>query len=328
MIQFLTEYTTDEIKILCGGEEPLRAIKFVMSIIDIICFVIPILLIVLITISFVKNVISQTADDMKKEFSMVIKKIISCVAIFFVPTIINVAMSVLGNLGIDYVACINASKESDLSKYKIEVKKTTNNDNFIFEDENRPTVVDGNDDGNNNTTDNTENTNTLNVTTDYNIFIGDSRTVGMKLSVTESKKDKWICKESVGYKWFMDTASKELKEYLKENKNKQYNIFINLGVNDIDNIESYKSTFSSLGETLKKHNVIIVSVNPINEELWKSQYISNNKIEEFNKKISTTSNVVYCDTYSKIKDNFSTTDGLHYKASTYKKIYKEMKNCL
>lgn len=130
MIQFLKEYSVDEIIQLCGGEEPLRAIKFAMSILNIICFITPILLIVLITVSFTKNVIAQSVDDMKKEFLIVLKKIISCVALFLVPTIVSVAMSVLGNLGIDYAACIDASKEDDLSKYKIKENKN-NSDNVV-----------------------------------------------------------------------------------------------------------------------------------------------------------------------------------------------------
>lgn len=323
MIQFLKEYSVDEIKLLCGGEEPLRAIKFALSILDIICFIIPILLIVLITVSFVKNVIAQSVDDMKKEFLIVLKKIISCVAIFFVPTIVSVVMSVLGNLGIDYAACIDASKEDDLSKYKVDVDIQKNNNNYSFTENGKTKVVDGQ--KNNDTSSN--NNQTKNVSTDHNIFIGDSRTLGMERAVGNNN-DYWIAKSGEGYQWFKDTALSKLNTILQENKDTHYNIFINLGVNDIDNADKYKQEFQTLANKLKNHNIIIVSVNPLDETRYKKTYISNDKIEKFNQTISTTSNVTYCDTYNKIKNNFSTDDGLHYTSNTYKKIYQEMKNCL
>ena len=54
-------------------------------------------LIVMISIDFAKNVIAGKDDDMKKNLSLAIKRIIYCVAMFLVPTIVDATMGLLGD---------------------------------------------------------------------------------------------------------------------------------------------------------------------------------------------------------------------------------------
>ena len=102
-----------------------------------------------------------------------------------------------------------------------------------------------------------------------------------------------------------------------------------MGVNDLDNKSSYANKYAELVSTYPKSNIIAVSVNPVVDS--RSRNAKNSAIASFNttisNKASSTSGLYYCNTYSKIKSNFSTKDGIHYTDETYKKIYKEMKKC-
>ena len=325
MLFFLKTLTTEEIKQLGGGAEPLRAIKFAMTMIDVICTVIPILVIVMTTVSFTKNVIANNGDDMKKELLLVVKRILTCVAIFFVPTFVSIAMSVLGNLGIDYSTCIKVSKEKDLSKYEIEVTIPENKENQNFGSDSKKIVApdsgDKKDDANKQASSDTKTTNKK------NIFIGDSRTCGMKISVKSNKNDQWICKVSSGYDWYSKTAIAELDEIIKNNKGTNYNIIINMGVNDLNNAPLYKSSYESLAKKYSSHKIVIVSVNPVTDS--KSKFAKNADIKTFNKTIAKIDNTTYCNVYSKIKNSYETdAEGIHYDNTTYKSIYNYIKKCL
>ena len=62
-------------------------------------------------IDFGKNVISGEQEEIKKNFNKAIKRVIACMLIFFVPTIVSVIMNMLGDLGVNYADCINNANE-------------------------------------------------------------------------------------------------------------------------------------------------------------------------------------------------------------------------
>ena len=106
--------------IICGGEGVLQVIKFVMMLLDLVCAFVPIGLILMMILDFVKNIIAGNADEMKKNAKIVFKRVITAVALFLVPTIVNFMVILLGNLGVDYAECIRIATTEDLSQYKIE----------------------------------------------------------------------------------------------------------------------------------------------------------------------------------------------------------------
>ena len=57
---------TEGTDIICGSYELFKIIKFFFKILDIVFFIIPMILIVLITFSIAKNVIARNEDNMKK----------------------------------------------------------------------------------------------------------------------------------------------------------------------------------------------------------------------------------------------------------------------
>lgn len=165
-------------------------------------------------------------------------------------------------------------------------------------------------------------------TTDGNILIGDSRFVAMCDNYDLCGNDKYFAKVGEGYNWFTNTVIEEVNSYLKSNSNSKYNIFINLGVNDLDNYEKYIQKYNELASgDWKNHNIYFVSVNPTQG----SYSHLNDKINKFNTNVKNgvkSSNINYCDVSSKLSsESIVTTDGLHYDKDTSKKIYDYMKSC-
>ena len=164
-----------------------------------------------------------------------------------------------------------------------------------------------------------------------NLFVGDSRTVGMCESYKLCANSKYIAEVSKNYSWFQKKAVPEINN---EIKNKNYNIIILMGVNDAGGTESngktkatkYYETISSLAtSTWNNQNIIFVSVNPVIDGY---SYTYTKAVNAFNKEIKTKisssglSNLKYCDTNSKLNITTSNAkDGLHYNKETYKKIY-------
>lgn len=159
-------------------------------------------------------------------------------------------------------------------------------------------------------------------------IIGDSRMVGM-CSYKWYKSDKGTCiaKVGIGYSWLVSDA---IPEVTKINADKKKNIVVNLGVNDLGNIDNYIKKYKELANgDWKNSNIFLLSVNPT-----KGKYNNlNNDINNFNNKLKTVAkeknNIIYCDSYNFLNNNgFGSSDGLHYNEDTSKIIYSQIKKCL
>lgn len=126
MINFLNA----ELAYSCGGADVLRIIKFVFTLLDIVLFVIPVGLIIMLMVDFGKNVIAGKEDEMKKNVNIAIKRIMYCVVLFLVPTIVNFAISIVAdsakgekNAVEKAAACVNLAKKSsskDFDKWEVD----------------------------------------------------------------------------------------------------------------------------------------------------------------------------------------------------------------
>jgi hypothetical protein len=156
----------------------------------------------------------------------------------------------------------------------------------------------------------------------YLLVIGDSRTVGMELTVNENDNIQYIAVPGEGYNL--------LKENLDNIKNfyQQYEtditsakIVCNLGVNDLSQVNTYKETY----ENLLKEGILIafMTVNPVEDSLSDYTYtVTNEEIDNFNDIIKAL-DIEVLDTNKYLKDiSFETTDGLHYTDDTYNKLYQ------
>lgn len=125
-MSFLLEET--EAMLNCGGIEVLKVIKFIWELLDIVFILIPIGLILFIALDFAKNVIAGKEDEMKKNMSIAIKRIIYCIAIFLVEVIVQFAINLLGENGVSYAKCINIATTEDLSQYESTLEKELHNE--------------------------------------------------------------------------------------------------------------------------------------------------------------------------------------------------------
>lgn len=155
------------------------------------------------------------------------------------------------------------------------------------------------------------------------IFVGDSRTEGMRDAIGENDKTKFICKSSMGLSWLKGTAYKQLKELC--DKYPDYYVVFNFGINDLG-VDSYISYYKDTISKNIKNKIVHMSINPIDEsKAKKNRYeVTTAEIESFNKKYKEYAGNSYLDTYTYLKSNgFNATDGIHYDDNTYKKIYNK-----
>lgn len=148
------------------------------------------------------------------------------------------------------------------------------------------------------------------------MFVGDSRTVGMNKYGIIDNSYEVIAKVGEGYDYLQDNLTRILSAT-------NSNIIINLGVNDLGNVNKYIGTYRALSNLVdSSNNIYIVSVNPVEDY----PTVTNEQIEAFNLKIKelcdSTDRLNYIDTYSIIKNETGyTVDGLHYNKACYTEIY-------
>ena len=98
----------------CTDPDILKVIMFIQELLKIVFFIVPIGLMLMIAIDLIKNVMASKDDEQKKNISLAIKRAIFCIAIFFVPTIVNIVNSLLieVGVGVNYGCCLeNANSE-------------------------------------------------------------------------------------------------------------------------------------------------------------------------------------------------------------------------
>lgn len=156
---------------------------------------------------------------------------------------------------------------------------------------------------------------------DY-IFVGDSRTEGMRLAVS-SKDTMYIAKVSMGYSWLKSTAGPKLQNYLDANPN--VTVVLAFGVNDLGNIDNYISYYKTLIAKYRKTKFYVMSVNPVDEaqEAVSGYKVKNSQISSFNKKMkSGIGKEKFLNTYKYLKKKgFTSRDGVHYSSNDYRNIY-------
>lgn len=122
---------------VCGGADVLRVIRFIWMLLDIVFFIVPIVLIVMISLDFAKSVIAGKDDEMRKNTGIVIKRIIYCVALFLVEPICALVIDMATDAAPDpnapdwnWLDCINiatddaADSEGYFEQYEIDWNDT------------------------------------------------------------------------------------------------------------------------------------------------------------------------------------------------------------
>lgn len=154
------------------------------------------------------------------------------------------------------------------------------------------------------------------VTNDKLIFIGDSRTEGIRDAVNDGNVI-WSCLSSKGYEWMSTTGVPQIEDEIDA----YTAVIILMGVNDVYQINNYVNYIN------KKANewadlgarTYFVSVGPVEHD----PYVTNAEIESFNAAMKANlAGVTYIDVYSHLVSNgFYTVDGIHYPDSVSIDIY-------
>ena len=150
---------------------------------------------------------------------------------------------------------------------------------------------------------------------DTALFLGDSRVVGMSSS---SGRYSYIGKVGAGYDWLIETGEPELRKMLAEYPN--MDVVLSLGVNDLNNIDSYIEEYKKIKAEFPDTRIWIMSVMPVLESVEEhtGYSIQNSTVDDFNDKLKEEFGDRYIDTYSYLVANgFKTWDGVHYTEDTY-----------
>ena len=109
----------------CGGADVLRIIKFVFVLLDFVLFIIPVGLIIMMMVDFGKNVMAGKEDEMKKNLNIAIKRVMYCVVLFLVPTIVSFVIGIVAdssdsekNIVEKAASCIDLAKKSSASDFE------------------------------------------------------------------------------------------------------------------------------------------------------------------------------------------------------------------
>ena len=149
------------------------------------------------------------------------------------------------------------------------------------------------------------------------VFVGDSRTVQMQMAVGSTDK-AYIAQVGEGYGYFKDTVLSSISDYAGPGTK----MIINFGVNDLSNADKYISLINNNIDSWLQQGITVyyAAVTPVSDY----PTVTNAEIEAFNTKLKSEldSRINWIDGYSYLtRTGFSTGDGLHYNADTYRSLY-------
>ena len=149
------------------------------------------------------------------------------------------------------------------------------------------------------------------------LFVGDSRTVQLKMAVGSTDK-AYVAKVGEGYNWFKNTALSEISETAGNGTV----MVINFGVNDLGNASKYIKLVNSNIDAWTEAGITVyyAAVTPVGS----SARVTNDQIESFNSRLKNELDprIQWIDGYTFLQQNgFNASDGLHYDKTTYKNLY-------
>ena len=317
---------------ICSDYILANIITIIKTLINIIRMAVPIFLIVSLTLTFTKGVMDPEDKAFKKKIASAVG---STLIVLFLPFIINVSMALINtyggvgirdngsNIALDVATCWT---DADATQDIMDSAAVTNQS--IKEEETityvRPPKtpkVNKRKSTPRQTSSSSTNTSSTNSNQTYNnvVLIGDSRFYGQSNYKFENSKTSYLAKSGEGLNYL-----KSVENQMKQSDSENSAYVINMGVNDLYNVDNYISYINSLA-TKYKGDIYYLSVNPVDEAMEK-QYgyqVKNSDINKFNDKMrSGLKNVTYLDSNAYLKSNgFATTDGVHYTKDTYNKIY-------
>lgn len=116
---------------------------------ELIHIVVPMILIIMVTIDFVKMVINPD-DSQRKKSKSLYNKFFAAIFIFFIPFVVNLLFNLIDNFGVEISGCWNAAESIvNVMENTEEHHIDTNEKNTIYEDTGKDTASSSNDSNNN-----------------------------------------------------------------------------------------------------------------------------------------------------------------------------------
>ena len=101
---------------VCDNPDILKVIRIVKIIVTIIKVAVPILLLLSVSITYLKSVKDNDSDSIQKANKNTVAKVVAAILIFFIPTFVGIISRLTGSDG--YVSCFDvATKEGITSAY-------------------------------------------------------------------------------------------------------------------------------------------------------------------------------------------------------------------
>lgn len=326
---------------ICLNPSNLQIIRFIRLIIDLVRIIIPIVLMGNIFYNLIKYFIKLWDFEVQNTFFKVLKNSFISLSIYFIPLII---ISFINIIFPEYKNCTNVN---------LNIIQTL----YINEIDNKLPLL--NDDINYNELDNVKkivsNIKNEELKKEYtkvldkvkkeidsniyfknnyggNIYVGDSRTLALKNIVEEN--EIVVSKNGGKLNDFLNQTEK-IKEILNKNKGKTYNIVLNYGVNDLNNVYGYCAAYTNfLNDINSSHKIYLVSVYPVNDE---TKRVETKNVLKFNDIIkscmSKVENLTYCDVYNSATyqdwlDKYLLPDGIHYNRTGNEYIHDKVVYCI
>lgn len=103
----------------CETSSVLRTIHFILEIIKIVMILVPIGLVIMISVDFAKNIISSE-EEMEKNKKLAIKRLIMCIFLFLVPTIVKTTFNTLfdSDIMVNYTQCIANARTDAILRFE------------------------------------------------------------------------------------------------------------------------------------------------------------------------------------------------------------------
>lgn len=102
----------------CSDSNFLSAILFGKTILNFLSIIVPIILVLMVSIELCKIIFGDANKDVPKVFKSVISKMLAAVAIFFIPTIVNLLLSLLNQTSYNASACWVNANSYTISEFK------------------------------------------------------------------------------------------------------------------------------------------------------------------------------------------------------------------
>ncbi len=109
---------------VCETSTVLKVFYFIIQLIKIACILIPTGLLLMMSFDFFKNLLTSEESEMQKNTKLVFKRVLYCVIVFAIPTIVNLTVKILNSADVKliYNTCISNATIEKIKAFEAKEK--------------------------------------------------------------------------------------------------------------------------------------------------------------------------------------------------------------